>query len=60
VNSIGLRPAADGRSAGPRESARVAQLYPLLPRHCFRDNEEFGPAALAKIAKETGLRPGDL
>ena len=27
---------------------------------CFHDNEETGPAALAKIAKETGLRPGDL
>lgn len=27
---------------------------------CFRDNEEVGPAALAKIAKGTGLRPEDL
>jgi hypothetical protein len=27
---------------------------------CFHDSEEVGPAALAKIAKETGLRPEDL
>ena len=27
---------------------------------CFYDNEEIGPAALAKIAKDTGLRPEDL
>jgi hypothetical protein len=27
---------------------------------CFHDNEEVGPAALAKIAKGTGLRPEDL
>jgi predicted RNA binding protein YcfA (HicA-like mRNA interferase family) len=27
---------------------------------CFHDNEETGPAALAKIAKDTGLRPEDL
>jgi predicted RNA binding protein YcfA (HicA-like mRNA interferase family) len=27
---------------------------------CFHDKEEVGPAALAKIAKETGLRPEDL
>jgi predicted RNA binding protein YcfA (HicA-like mRNA interferase family) len=27
---------------------------------CFHDNEEVGPAALAKIAKDTGLRPEDL
>ncbi|MCC6538709.1 MAG: type II toxin-antitoxin system HicA family toxin [Bryobacterales bacterium] len=27
---------------------------------CFHDSEEVGPAALAKIGKETGLRPEDL
>jgi hypothetical protein len=27
---------------------------------CFHDNEEVGPAALAKIAKDTGIRPEDL
>jgi predicted RNA binding protein YcfA (HicA-like mRNA interferase family) len=27
---------------------------------CFHDKEEVGPAALAKIGKDTGLRPGDL
>jgi predicted RNA binding protein YcfA (HicA-like mRNA interferase family) len=27
---------------------------------CFHDHEEVGPAALARIGKETGLRPGDL
>jgi predicted RNA binding protein YcfA (HicA-like mRNA interferase family) len=27
---------------------------------CFHDSEEVGPAALAKIAKDTGLRPEDL
>jgi predicted RNA binding protein YcfA (HicA-like mRNA interferase family) len=27
---------------------------------CFHDSEEVGPAALARIAKETGLRPEDL
>ena len=27
---------------------------------CFQDSEEVGPAALAKIGKETGLRPEDL
>ena len=27
---------------------------------CFHDNEEIGPAALARIAKDTGLRPDDL
>ena len=27
---------------------------------CFHDKEEIGPAALAKIAKDTGLRPEDL
>ncbi|MBZ5621322.1 MAG: type II toxin-antitoxin system HicA family toxin [Acidobacteriia bacterium] len=27
---------------------------------CFHDAEEIGPAALAKIAKDTGLRPEDL
>jgi predicted RNA binding protein YcfA (HicA-like mRNA interferase family) len=26
----------------------------------FHDSEEVGPAALAKIAKDTGLRPEDL
>ena len=26
---------------------------------CFHDSEEVGPAALAKIVKETGLRPED-
>ena len=27
---------------------------------CFHDSEEIGPTALAKIGKETGLRPEDL
>ena len=27
---------------------------------CFHDSEEVVPAALAKIAKDTGLRPQDL
>ena len=27
---------------------------------CFHDSVEIGPAALAKISKETGLRPEDL
>ncbi|MBL8213544.1 MAG: type II toxin-antitoxin system HicA family toxin [Bryobacterales bacterium] len=27
---------------------------------CFHDSEEVGPAALAKIGKDTGLRPEDL
>ena len=27
---------------------------------CFHDGEEIGPAALAKIAKDSGLRPEDL
>jgi predicted RNA binding protein YcfA (HicA-like mRNA interferase family) len=27
---------------------------------CFHDSEEIGPAALARIAKQTGLRPEDL
>jgi predicted RNA binding protein YcfA (HicA-like mRNA interferase family) len=27
---------------------------------CFHDGEEIGPAALAKIAKDTGLRSEDL
>lgn len=27
---------------------------------CFHDGEEIGPAALAKISKDTGLRPEDL
>lgn len=27
---------------------------------CFHDSEEVGPAALARIAKLTGLRPEDL
>ncbi len=26
----------------------------------FHDNEEIGPRMLARIAKHTGLRPGDL
>ena len=26
----------------------------------FHDNEEIGPRMLARIAKRTGLRPGDL
>ena len=26
---------------------------------CFHDGEEIGPAALSKIAKDTGLRPED-
>jgi predicted RNA binding protein YcfA (HicA-like mRNA interferase family) len=26
----------------------------------FHDNEEIGPAALARISKDTGLRPQDL
>lgn len=26
----------------------------------FHDNEEIGPKMLAKIAKHTGLEPGDL
>lgn len=26
----------------------------------FHDDEELGPAMLARIAKRTGLRPGDL
>jgi predicted RNA binding protein YcfA (HicA-like mRNA interferase family) len=27
---------------------------------CFHDGDEIGPAALSKIAKETGLSPDDL
>jgi len=27
---------------------------------CFHDSEELGPGALAKIGKDTGLRPEDL
>jgi predicted RNA binding protein YcfA (HicA-like mRNA interferase family) len=27
---------------------------------CFHDGEEIGPAALAKIGKDTGLRPTDI
>ena len=27
---------------------------------CFHDSEEIGPAALARIGKDTGLRPDDL
>jgi hypothetical protein len=27
---------------------------------CFHDSEEVGPAALARIGKDTGLRPEDL
>lgn len=27
---------------------------------CFHDNEEIGPAALARIGKQTGLQPEDL
>lgn len=27
---------------------------------CFHDSEEIGPAALAKIGKDTGLSPEDL
>jgi predicted RNA binding protein YcfA (HicA-like mRNA interferase family) len=27
---------------------------------CFHDGEKVGPAGLAKIAKDTGLRPEDL
>jgi len=27
---------------------------------CVHDSEEVGPAALARIAKDTGLRPEDL
>jgi hypothetical protein len=27
---------------------------------CFHDSKEVGPAAVAKIAKDTGLRPEDL
>jgi len=27
---------------------------------CFHDNQEVGPAALARIGKDTGLRPEDL
>jgi predicted RNA binding protein YcfA (HicA-like mRNA interferase family) len=27
---------------------------------CFHDNEEVGPAALARIGKDTGLCPEDL
>jgi predicted RNA binding protein YcfA (HicA-like mRNA interferase family) len=27
---------------------------------CFHDSEEIGPAALAKIGKDTGLHPEDL
>jgi len=36
------------------------QLSPCYFTFCFHDNEEVGPAALAKIAKDTGLRPEDL
>jgi predicted RNA binding protein YcfA (HicA-like mRNA interferase family) len=27
---------------------------------CFHDHEEVGPAALGRIAKDTGLRPEDI
>jgi predicted RNA binding protein YcfA (HicA-like mRNA interferase family) len=27
---------------------------------CFPDSEEVGPAALARVAKNTGIRPEDL
>jgi predicted RNA binding protein YcfA (HicA-like mRNA interferase family) len=27
---------------------------------CFHDSQEIGPAALARIAKDTGLQPEDL
>ncbi|HEV8416575.1 MAG TPA: hypothetical protein VGQ49_23475 [Bryobacteraceae bacterium] len=35
--------------------ARLVELH-----LCFHDSVEVGPAALAKIANETGLRPEDL
>jgi hypothetical protein len=39
-----------------REGTPEAEVSRWL---CFHD-EEVGPAALAKIAKDTGLRPEDL
>jgi predicted RNA binding protein YcfA (HicA-like mRNA interferase family) len=44
-----------GRLSQEAAKARVAKLHVLL-----HDNEEVGSAALAKIAKDTGLRPEDL
>jgi len=41
-------------------NASVASLRFIHIAFCFHDNEEIGPAALAKIAKDTGLRPEDL
>ena len=34
--------------------------YPDYIWACPRQNEEIGPRMLARIAKHTGLRPGDL
>ncbi len=34
--------------------------YPYEYTWAFHENEEIGPRMLAKIAKRTGLRPGDL
>jgi hypothetical protein len=40
----------------PKTNAtRLAKLYLLL-----HDGEEIGPAALARIGKDTGLRPEDI
>jgi len=44
-----------GRLSQEAAKARLANLT-----FCFHDNEEVGPAALAKIAKDTGLRPEGL
>ena len=49
------------------ERTKARRVYATLLRlewpnftFCFHDSEEIGPAALAKIGKDTGLRPEDL
>jgi hypothetical protein len=55
AGQIGVDIQEAGRLSQEAAKARVAKLHVLLSRH-----EEVGPAALAKIAKDTGLRPEDL
>jgi hypothetical protein len=45
-------------------ATKARRVYAAMLRigwtFCFHDSKEIGPAALAKIAKDTGLRPEDL
>ena len=59
VRSLAAFGVATQEAGGLASEARSSGLAKNFT-FCFHDSEEVGRAALAKIGKETGLRPEDL